>query len=56
MTKLIFIGIWHNRFEYERYLTPDGKLKTFGSYQQAWDYIVTNNLPLGASAAEEYRA
>lgn len=52
--KVVAIYIWHDRFNAEPYML-DGKLKTFsGGYQSAWNYIVANNLPLGASAVEIY--
>ena len=52
--KIVAIGIWLNRFEFVEY-HEDGKLRTFGKYQQAWQFIVDNNLPSGASAIEIYR-
>lgn len=55
VNKVCAIAIWHDRFTYEFFLV-NGKLKTFsGGYQKAWDYICTNNLPLGASAVEIYQ-
>ena len=52
--KIIAIGIWVNRFEFVEY-HENGRLKTFKKYQQAWDFIVANNLPPGASAIEIYQ-
>lgn len=54
VNKVCAIAIWHSRFEYEFYLV-NGELKTFGSYQQAWDYIYRNPFKLGASAVEIYQ-
>lgn len=51
--KLTIICIWLNRFEYEMYREGD-KIKTFGSYTAAWDFIYSHRLPLGASAVELY--
>lgn len=55
LKKITAIGIWVNRFQFVEYLGTDGKLKTFGSYQDAWNFICENNLPLEASAFEMYQ-
>lgn len=52
---MVAIGIWVTRFQMDIYL-ENGKPKTFGSYQQAWQFISDNNLPLGASAIEIYQS
>lgn len=53
--KLVIIGIYHTRCEYEDYVDPrTGKVPEFGSYQGALAYIAAHGLPANASPVEVF--